>query len=215
MRVLITGGNSNLGRAISKVFSQNGWECIITSRSGDGCIPLDFEKPFDKDSFLSSVGEIDCLVNNAGIFTEGMQESLDYDSFERVFDVNVKGLFKVTQALLPALKKRDGSIVNVASINALHPGFGSTAHYDATKGAVKAYTASLALETGLRVNAVAPGLLSADRLKGSSLEEYWLGHSVRGKMVDPEDVARAVFFLATSSGIYGQCIVIDNGYLLK
>ena len=215
MRVLITGGNSNLGKAVCGVFSSNGWECIVTSRSGEGGVCLDYEKPFDKESFLSEVGEVDCLVNNAGVFTEGKQLSLPEESFDKVFQVNMKGLFQVTQALLPSLMKRDGSIVNVCSINAIHPGFGSTAHYDATKGAVKAYTASLAMETGLRVNAVAPGLLSAGRLKGSALENYWCGHSVRAEMVEPMDVANAIYFLATSKGIYGQCIVVDNGYLLR
>lgn len=215
MRVLITGGNSNLGRAIRSVFASNGWECVVTSRAGDGDVHLDFEGTFDRDSFLSEVGEIDCLVNNAGVFTEGKQESLPEESFDKVFQVNMKGLFQVTQSLLPMLMQRNGTIVNVCSINAIHPGFGSTAHYDATKGAVKAYTASLAMETGLRVNAVAPGLLSADRLKGSSLESYWCAHSVFTEMVDPMNVAKAVYFPATSNGIYGQCIVVDNGYLLK
>ncbi len=215
MRVLVTGGNSTLGKAICAIFSRYGWEVLKTSRTGNKCIKLDLETPFDEKEFIDSVGEIDCLVNNAGIFTEGLQENLPESDFDRVFIVNVKGLFKVTKALLPILKRKNGSIVNISSINAMHPGFGMTAHYDATKGAVSAYTASLALETGLRVNAVAPGLLKAPRLEGTLLDDMWRKHSVRDEMVRAEDVAHAVFFLATSQGIYGQTIIVDNGYLLK
>lgn len=215
MRVLITGGNSNLGRAISNVFSQNGWDVLITSRNGKNLIKLDFEAEWNPAEFSHDVGDIDCLVNNAGIFTEGNQRTLSEDDFDRVFQVNMKGLFRVTKALLPVLEKNNGSIVNVSSINAIHPGFGSTAHYDASKGAVSAYTSSLAMETGLRVNAVAPGLLSAKRLEGSPLEEYWKNHCVRKEMVNPEDIAKTIYFLATSQGIYGQTIIVDNGYLLK
>ena len=215
MRAFVTGGNSTLGRAIVKCFHDNGWECLYSSRDGKECVKLDYNAPFDSKKLLEDVKEIDCLVNNAGIFTEGKQEELALSEFEKVMDVNLKGLFLTTQTFLPVLKKRNGSIVNIASINAIHPGFGTTAHYDASKGAVKAYTASLAFETGLRVNAVAPGLISSDRLKGSDLESYWCGHSVKESMVAPEDIAKAVFFLATSQGIYGQTIVVDNGFLLR
>ena len=215
MRVLVTGGNSTLGKAICQVFVSHGWEVLKTSRSGVDSIKLDLEKPFDADSFLKEVGAIDVLVNNAGIFTEGLQKNLPLSDFEHVFAINMEGLFKVTKALLPVLEKRNGSIVNISSINAIHPGFGMTAHYDASKGAVSAYTASLAVETGLRVNAVAPGLLQSQRLEGSELERRWMEHSVKREMVDSQAVADTVFFLATSQGIYGQTIIVDNGYLLK
>ena len=215
MKVLVTGGCSNLGKAICKTFLDNGFDVIKTSRSGIDSIKLDFEDDFDVDSLVREAGEIDVLINNAGIFTEGMQQTISQSDFDKVFDVNVKGLFRITRALLPVLEKKNGSIVNISSINAIHPGFGMTAHYDASKAAVSAYTASLALETGLRINAVAPGLLHSARLEGSTLEKRWNEHSVKADMVDPDDVARAVFFLATSHGIYGQTIIVDNGYLLK
>ena len=76
-------------------------------------------------------------------------------------------------------------------MNALHPGFGTTAHYDASKGAVSAYTRSLAAETGLRVNAVAPGLIKRDALVGSELEEYWKSHSVKKAMMEREEIGLA------------------------
>ena len=157
---------------------------------------------------------MDVLVNNAGVFTEGKQDSLPLSSFDEVFSLNVKGLFLVTRELLPLLKKSDGSIVNISSMNALHPGFGTTAHYDASKGAVSAYTRSLAAETGLRVNAVAPGLIKRDALIGSGLEAYWKSHSVKKAMMEREEIADTVYFLAQSKGIYGETILVDNGFTL-
>ena len=99
-------------------------------------------------------------------------------------------------------------------MNAIHPGFGTTAHYDASKGAVSAYTRSLSQETGLRVNAVAPGLIERKDLIGSDLDNYWKSHSVKKAMMQRDEIAETVFFLATSTGIYGQTILVDNGFTL-
>ena len=219
MRVLVTAGHSNLGKAICRAFSDAGYEVLYTVSSKDKidgpnaiCADLTDEKAVIEA--LSGIQELDVLVNNAGIFTEGAQESLDTASFDKVMDLNVRGLFLVTRALLPALKKSCGGIVNIASMNALHPGFG-TAHYDASKGAVAAYTASLAAETGLRVNALAPGLIDTDALHGTELEKQWKNHTVKKQMMSPAELADTVLFLAESTGIYGQTILADNGYCLK
>ena len=219
MKVLITGGLSNLGSSIAKVFFENGWDVYVTAREkrsfGYGnVIEMDLENPESILECKKHFDSLDVLVNNAGIFTEGFQESLSEDDFDKVFSVNVKGLFLVTKAFLPLLKESNGAIVNISSINALHPGFGKTAHYDASKGAVSSYTASLAAETGLRVNAVAPGLIDVDKLRDSELEKYFCSHSAKKSMVNPLDIAKTVYFLSLSEGIYGQTITVDNGYLL-
>lgn len=218
-RVLVTAGCSNLGKAIRKVFADEGYEVLYTVTSPDKadgtgaiCVDLTDEKAVVRA--LSQIDRLDVLVNNAGIFTEGRQDSLPAQSFDKVMDLNVRGLFLVTRALLPALEASGGSVVNISSMNALHPGFG-TAHYDASKAAVSAYTASLAEETGLRVNAVAPGLISVEALRGSELEKRWKGHTVRKQMMETVELARAVLFLAESTGIYGQTLLVDNGYCLK
>ena len=85
----------------------------------------------------------------------------------------------------------------------------------ASKGAVAAYTASLAAETGLRVNALAPGLIDVEGLHGTELEKQWKNHTVRKQMMSPVELADMVLFLARSTGIYGQTILADNGYCLK
>ena len=219
MRVLVTAGRSNLGKAICKAFADAGYEVLYTVSSKDRidgpnaiCADLTDEKAVA--SALSEIRELDVLVNNAGVFTEGAQENLSTEDFDKVMDINVRGLFLVTRALLPALKKCNGSIVNIASMNALHPGFG-TSHYDASKGAVAAYTASLAAETGLRVNALAPGLIDVAGLHGTELEKHWKSHTVKTQMMGPSELADIVLFLARSTGIYGQTILADNGYCLK
>lgn len=219
-KALITGGNSNLGKAIRKAFEEKGYEVYYTVSSkekvdGPRAIAADLRDEKEVASALSVFKELDVLVNNAGIFTEGSQDSLPTELFDAVMDLNVKGLFLVTRTLLPALKRASGSIVNISSMNAMHPGFGTTAHYDASKGAVSSYTASLAAETGLRVNAVAPGLIDVQGLRGSDLEKRWKGHTVRNRMMKPEEIAKAVVFLAESNGIYGQTLLVDNGYCLR
>ena len=219
MRVLVTAGRSNLGKAICRTFADAGYEVLYTVSSTNKidspnaiCADLTDEKSVE--SALSEIRELDVLVNNAGVFTEGKQENLSAEDFDKVMDINVRGLFLVTRALLPALKKSNGSIVNIASMNALHPGFG-TSHYDASKGAVAAYTASLAAETGLRVNALAPGLIDVAGLHGTELEKHWKSHTVKTQMLSPSELADIVLFLARSTGIYGQTILADNGYCLK
>ena len=219
-KALITGGNSNLGKAIRKAFEEKGYEVYYTVSSkekvdGPRAIAVDLKDENAVVAALSAFKELDVLVNNAGIFTEGSQDSLSSELFDAVMDLNVKGLFLVTRTLLPALKRASGSIVNISSMNAMHPGFGTTAHYDASKGAVSSYTASLAAETGLRVNAVAPGLIDVQGLRGSDLEKRWNGHTVRNRMMKPEEIAKAVVFLAESNGIYGQTLLVDNGYCLR
>lgn len=217
MKVLITGALSNLGLEIARVFHEQGFKIYGTSRKERAfeygkILPLDFSCP--DYSVLDEIEECDVLVNNAGIFTEGKTGSLSAEDFDSVIDVNIKGLYHVTEKMLPLLKKSNGSIVNISSMNAMHPGFGLTSHYDGSKGFVSSFTKSLASETGLRVNAVCPGLIRAPRLEGTELEKVFSSHSVRKQMMEAEEIANLIYFLAVSQGIYGQSIIIDNGYSL-
>ena len=219
-RVLVSGGKSNLGLAIRKKFSAEGYDVWYTVSSpskvdSEKAIVVDLRREEEIASAFSTMDHLDVLINNAGIFTEGKQENLDSSLFDDVFSLNVRGLFLLTRHFLPLLQKSNGSVVNISSMNALHPGFGTTAHYDASKGAVSSYTASLAQETGLRINAVAPGLIYRPALSGSALEEYWKSHTVESAMMDAGEIAEAVYFLATSRGIYGQTLLVDNGFCLR
>ena len=219
-RVLVTAGQSNLGIAIREKFQKEGFDVYYTVSSpekidSDKAISVDLRKEDEIETAFRKIDHLDVLVNNAGIFTEGKQESLDTALFDAVYYLNVRGLFLISRHFLPLLKKSDGAIVNISSMNALHPGFGTTGHYDASKGAVSTYTSSLASETGPRINAVAPGLIYRPALSGSSLEEYWKSHSVKEEMMDTKEIADAVYFLAVSKGIYGQTLLVDNGFCLR
>ena len=218
--VLITGVYSPLGRAICTQFLSAGYNVYGTTTNPENhddeitTLVVDITREAETEKALSTISELDVLVNNAGIFTSADPGELTLEDFESVFAVNLRGLFLVTRKLLPLLEKSDGSIVNISSMNSLHPGFGGTAHYDASKGAVSAYTRSLARETGLRVNALAPGLISRKALEGSDLERHWKDHTVCPEMMNTEELARTVLFLAESTGIYGQTLLQDNGYCL-
>lgn len=137
--------------------------------------------------------------------------------WQRVFDINVTGLFRLTQQCIPLLRERKGCIVNIASINALHPGFGGTIHYDASKGAVVAYTKSLAKELGpfIRVNAVAPGLLQAPYLDDANpLKQHYEERSLLHSLVDPGEVAKVVQLLSDCRAMTGELVGVDCGYLM-
>ena len=137
-KVLVTAGLSNLGRAIRKEFEDNGYDVYYTvsseeKKDGEKAIVLDLRKEESVEALPFFFSTLDALINNAGIFTEGKQESLPSSLFDEVFAVNMKGLFLVTKALLPLLQASDGAIVNISSMNAIHPGFGTTAHYNAVQ----------------------------------------------------------------------------------
>ena len=230
--VLVTGGTSNLGKAICQSFIQGGDSVIATyAHNREGAeelrrelgdrltiLELDLLKEESVLALFSKIPKLDVLVNNGGLFTLSDQQDLKVEEWDRVFDTNVRGLFLVTKGALPLLKKSEvASIVNVASINAIHPGFGQTAHYDASKGAVVAYTKSLASEVApIRVNAVAPGLLDAPYLsdKNNPVRSMFESRCLLKRTVKVEEVASCVSFLSSAKAITGQVIVVDCGYLV-
>ena len=175
------------------------------------------------DQTVEAFGRLDILVNNAGIFTVAPQIELTLEDWDAVFDTNLKGLFLCSRAAARHMigQGDGGRIVNIASINGVHPGLGGTAHYDASKGGVIAYTKALADELAphrIRVNAVGPGLIDAPGLRANAAD---LAESVEERMPlkrlgTPEDIGNAVLFLASpaSDWITGQTLFVDGGYLL-
>jgi len=248
-RALVTGGSGNLGRGISHALARAGASVAISymgSRSRDraeqtvnelrqygGSIKAEVEafqadlrKEEDVQNLMRQVvgkfGGLDILVNNSGVFSQSLQEKLSLESWREIFDINVQGLFLCSREAVPFLRKADGGvIINIASINALHPGFGETAHYDASKGAVTAYTKSLAVEIakeGIRVNAVAPGLIDSADLRASAKElaEMYESRAPLGRLVTIDNVGNTVVFLSSdaASAITGEILTVDCGYLL-
>lgn len=184
------------------------------------------------DTAVSEMGGIDILVNNAGIFPRIQMEQTTSHDFEQVIAVNLKGTFlcsrEVSQRMIA--QGQGGCIINIASIDALHPCSKGFAVYDASKGGVLTLTKSLAFELGqydIRVNAIAPGgILTEGALSraGNSPAEQgraqlraFMGRTPLGRMGNADDVARVALFLASDLASYmtGSLIVVDGGYLVS
>ena len=176
-------------------------------------------------SAVLDFGGVDILVNNAGIYPFMPLAEADVDIFRHVLDVNLTGLFMCTQAAAAqmVLQGRGGRIVNVTSIDALHPSMVGLAHYDASKHGAWGFTKNVALELaadGILVNAVAPGGIVTPGAGGALDDESRAAFEAMipmGRMGDPDDIARAVLFLASglSSYMTGSQIVVDGGRLLR
>ncbi|NLE16290.1 MAG: SDR family oxidoreductase [Spirochaetales bacterium] len=228
--VLVSGGTSTLGKAICSMFIAEGAivYCGYSSSEqkaqelvrqlGPSLVPLllDVTDQATIDEAARRITTLDVLVNNSGVFSVHPVDELKTEEVQRIFDINVTGLMRLTKSVLPFLKASKGSIVNVASINAFHPGFGQTVHYDASKGAVVSYTKSLARELApfVRVNAVAPGLLKAPYLdEENPLRKLYEQRALLGCLVDADQVALAVQFLSRCSAMTAEVVTIDAGYL--
>jgi 2-deoxy-D-gluconate 3-dehydrogenase len=172
---------------------------------------------------VEAFGGIDILVNNAGVFPMLPLKDLDLDTFRRVLDVNLTGLFLCTKAAAARMieQGRSGRIVNITSIDALHPSMIGLAHYDASKHGAWGFTKNVALELAphdIAVNAIAPGGIrtpgvgEVDKATLKGFEEA----IPMGRMGDPDDIGRAALFLASELASYmtGTQIVVDGGWLL-
>ena len=241
--VFVSGGLSNLGQAICTSLAQEG-AYIVFSYTSDRkkdqalyfqkmlkesynvkvcAVKIDIRDEISVEKGIAEAVEflphLDIVINNAGVFSVKEQHSLLESEWDQIMDVNIKGIWRVLRHTQPYLQKNRGVIVNVSSINASRPGFDHTCHYDASKGAVSAYTRSLAKELSeynIRVNAVAPGLLASSSLKEEAPElvQSYVKRSALHSLVNPQDVAILVTLLASplSKAITGEILTVDCGY---
>ena len=241
---LITGAASGIGRATAVALGAAGFDVIVNySRSEKaaretaalaqtkGAKTLLFACDVSDDSAVRKMlvavegefGRLDALVNNAGTTTEVKPqdfEGLTAQEWDRVFAVNVRGVFQVTRAAVPLLRKVGGSVVNTASIVGLRPG-PQPLPYAASKAAVVNLTKLLALNLGpeIRVNAVAPGWVQGDWMMRMLKDKYedLLARRVRTtplqRCVTPEDVAEVIVNLIISNRLVnGEIVVVDGGH---
>lgn len=241
---LITGAASGIGRATAVALAEAGFDVVVNySRSEQaarqtaslaqsrGAKTLLFACDVSEDSSVRKMlavveqefGRLDALVNNAGTTTEVKPQDFDAltaEEWDRVFAVNVRGVFQVTRAAVPLLKKASGSVVNTASIVGLRPG-PQPLPYAASKAAVVSLTKLLALNLGpeIRVNAVAPGWVQGDWMARMLKDKYddLLARRAKNtplrRCVTPEDVAEVIVNLIISNRLVnGEIVVVDGGY---
>lgn len=235
-KALVTGATSGIGRSIAVKLAEAGATVYLTGRraelgketvalieqaGGTGhFIVSDVASVDDVRKLAEEVGEVDVLVNNAGIFPFSPTPEQSVDVYQQVFDVNVRGTYFLTAALAPAMvAKGKGSIVNVSSIAAV-VGTPVGSVYNASKAAMDALTRSWAIEfgpAGIRVNSVAPGPVATDKALAEAGEvfEAIAKDLPLQRVGQPEEIAEAVLFLASdkASFITGSVITADGGYV--
>jgi NAD(P)-dependent dehydrogenase (short-subunit alcohol dehydrogenase family) len=233
---VVTGGARGIGASIVQTFVQEGGRVVVLDL-GDPEAPepstrylrVDISDRTSVEAAFDSVelieGQVDVLVNNAGIQRLGLTEEIDPDEWERVVRVHLFGTYHCSAAALRSMKRRGrGSIITIASVAAFLalPGRGP---YSAAKAAMASLTRVMAVEVaeiGIRVNAVAPGFtrtpLLEQVIQAGVLQEAWMISEVpMRRLATPDEIARVVRFLASddSSYITGQTIVVDGGWTIQ
>ena len=234
--VVVTGGTRGIGAACTKLFTENGdrvfaiyskddksAECIA-GKTGAIIIKADISNPQDVQRAVEQIhswGKIDVLVNNAGIAQIKMFCDLTMDDWDRMMDVNIKGTFLMTQAVLPDMvHKKNGKFINVSSMWG-QTGGSCEVHYSASKAAVIGFTKALAKElapSGICVNCVSPGVIDTEmNAELSEDDRCELCEEIPlGKIGTAEDAANSIFFLADEKASYitGQVIAVNGGIVI-
>jgi 3-oxoacyl-[acyl-carrier protein] reductase len=190
----------------------------VAREAGGRAVQADVSDPDQAKQLVEEAGDLDVLVNNAGLTRDGLLARMPDDDWRAVIETNLSSVFYTCRAVVRGMmKKRAGSIVNVSSIVGLHGNWGQT-NYGASKAGIIGFTKSLARELGsrnVRANVVAPGYVNT-RLTDVLPEEAqqaMLANTPLGRLGDPEDVAGAVRFLCSdeASFITGEVLLVDGG----
>lgn len=244
---LITGGAAGIGKAAAVRFAEEGAKvviCDVSLEAGEALMPLlgpdasfSVVNVVDRDAVqgwidetVKKYGRIDVLVNNAGVTSDSLLvkykdgqvvNQMSQQAWDFVVDVNLKGVFNCTQAVVPAMIEQGGGvIINASSVVGLYGNFGQT-NYVATKAGVIGMTKVWARELGrykIRVNAVAPGFILTEMVR--KMPEKVLAnmqeHTPIGRLGEPEDIANAFVWLASdeASFVHGTTLSVDGGIVL-
>ena len=239
---LVTGAGGGLGSSIARGFAREGARVVcadITVDRVQGVVKDIVESGGQAwaeavdvadraavaqwaDDMGARIGAVDILVNNAGVVGRAALDSPEAPAlWNRILRVNLDGLFNVTHAFIPALKQSRGCIVNLSSIAAFASGV-SSSPYVASKGAVRSFTQSSARELapfGIRVNAVAPGLMLTEMVRPQQETpggmDWYLRRAPMARCGEPEEVVGPFVFLASAMASYvnGVVLPVDGGFL--
>lgn len=239
---IITGGSRGIGKEIAKKFAKENYNLVInyvSEKTNTEKLKKEFEalgaevlfiktnvtsyeecEKMAKDA-INQFGKIDVLVNNAGVTKDSLLLRMKEEDFDTVINVNLKGTFNVTKACIPyMMKKKSGKIVNISSVVGISGNSGQ-ANYAASKAGIIGFTKSVAKELASRnilANCVAPGYIATDMTNGlSDAVKESINNQIPLKRVGmPEEVAKAVYFLAGEENSYitGQVLNVDGGMLI-
>ncbi len=229
--VVITGGSRGIGAAAVELFAARGdrvtflYEknhaaaAAVAEKTGATAICCDVSDYQAVKAAFERIGDVDILICNAGIMHFGLLSMMEERDWDRLFSVNVKGIYTCVNAAMPSfLKKHAGCVITVSSMWG-QVGASCEAAYSATKGAVIALTKALAKElgpSGIRVNCVAPGVILTDMCAGVEPEilAQMAEETPVGRNGMPMDVAKAFACLADADFITGQVLPVNGGYVI-
>ena len=229
--VVITGGSRGIGAAAVELFAARGHRIwflyesnaeaaqAVADKTGATPIRCDVSSSKDVKAAFETIGSVDILICNAGICRYGLMSMMDEADWDRIFAVNVKGVYNCVNAAMPSfLQKQAGSIITVSSMWG-QVGSSCEAAYSATKGAVIALSKALAQElgpSGVRVNCIAPGVILTDMCANvePDIMEQLAQESCVGRNGTPEDVAQAMEYLVNAKFVTGQVLPVNGGYVI-
>ena len=239
---IVTGSRRGIGKAIALALAKAGANIVVSDINLDDCnklveeikaingnalaVKTDVSNPEDVSQMINltteKFGKVNILINNAGIYMQKSFTDVTEQDFDRILNINLKGVFLCSKAAVPEMiKQGKGKIINIASI-AGQVGFADSSAYCASKGAIINITRELALELAqykINVNAIGPGVIETDMtknlLKNKATKEALLANIPLNRIGKPEDIANAALFLASDNSDYitGITLFVDGGWL--
>lgn len=240
--VIVTGGSRGIGRAIALEFAKNGANVVINYVNNENeadtvaseirnlgveaLIVKGDVSSFDDskriiDECIDKFGSVDILINNAGITKDGLLMRMKEESFDRVLDINLKGVYNTCRHVIShMIKQKSGKIINISSVVGVIGNAGQ-ANYAASKAGVIGFTKSIAKEVasrGITINAIAPGFIQSDMtdVLGENIKKAMLDVIPVKRFGTPDEIAKVATFLASDDAGYitGQVINVDGGMVM-